>query len=57
MLLLVGDQLEKVKNYKKIPYYQYKFKDENGTLLPLIIFIAVGTLSIAGFVIYRKRRA
>jgi len=29
MQLLVGDQLEKVANYKKIPYYQYRFKDEN----------------------------
>lgn len=29
MQLLVGDQLEKVANYKKVPFYQYKFKDEN----------------------------
>lgn len=29
MVLLVGDQLEKVANYKKIPYYQYRFQDEN----------------------------
>lgn len=29
MLRLVGEQLEKVANYKKVPFYQYKFKDEN----------------------------
>lgn len=30
MLLLVGQQLEKVAAYKKIPYYQWRFQDENG---------------------------
>lgn len=29
MVLLVGDQLAKVAAYKKTPYYQYKFQDEN----------------------------
>lgn len=29
MVLLVGDQLAKVAAYKKVPFYQYKFKDEN----------------------------
>lgn len=30
MVLLVGDQLAKLAAYKKIPFYQYKFQDENG---------------------------
>lgn len=29
MVLLCGDQLAKVAAYKKVPYYQYRFKDEN----------------------------
>ena len=29
MVLLVGDQLNKVKAYKKIPFYEYRFKDDN----------------------------
>lgn len=33
------------------------FKDENGMIVPLIAIIAIGTLAIAGYVIYRKRRA
>lgn len=32
MVLLVGDQLAKVAAYKKIPFYQYRFKDENGNV-------------------------
>ncbi len=32
MILLVGDQLAKVNGYKKIPYYQYRFKDENSNI-------------------------
>lgn len=30
MVVLVGDQLKLVKAYKKVPYYQNRFKDENG---------------------------
>ena len=30
MIVMVGDQLKKVSEYKKIPFYQAKFKDENG---------------------------
>lgn len=30
MVKLVGDQLAKVAAYKKIPFYQYRFQDENG---------------------------
>lgn len=30
MVLLVGDQLKKVGEYKKIPFYQNRFRDENG---------------------------
>lgn len=30
MVLLVGDQLAKVAAYKKVPFYQYRFEDENG---------------------------
>ena len=29
MVLLVGDQLAKIAAYKKTPYYQYRFQDEN----------------------------
>ena len=29
MVLLVGDQLAKVAAYKKIPFYQWRFKDDN----------------------------
>lgn len=32
MVLLTGDALEAVKNYKKIPFYQNRFKDENGNV-------------------------
>ena len=32
MVLLVGDQLAKVAAYKKTPYYQYRFKDENDNI-------------------------
>ena len=32
MVLLVGDQLKAVAAYKKIPYYQNRFKDENGVV-------------------------
>lgn len=32
MVLLVGDQLKAVSEYKKIPYYQNRFKDENGVV-------------------------
>lgn len=30
MVKLVGDQLKAIDEYKKVPYYQYRFKDENG---------------------------
>lgn len=30
MVLLVGDGLKAVANYKKIPFYQNRFRDENG---------------------------
>ena len=30
MVKFVGDAIEAVKNYKKIPYYENRFKDENG---------------------------
>lgn len=33
------------------------FKEDNGMIVPLIAIIAIGTLAIAGYVIYRKRRA
>lgn len=29
MVLLVGDQLAKIAAYKKTPFYQYRFKDDN----------------------------
>lgn len=32
MVLLVGDQLKAVKNYKKVPFYTNKFRDENGVV-------------------------
>lgn len=32
MVLLVGDQLKLVDGYKKIPYYQNRFRDENGNV-------------------------
>lgn len=32
MVLLSGDQLAKVAAYKKVPYYQYRFKDENDNM-------------------------
>lgn len=32
MVLLVGDQLQAVAKYKKVPYYQNRFKDENGVV-------------------------
>ena len=32
MVLLVGDQLKLVGAYKKVPYYQNRFRDENGVV-------------------------
>lgn len=32
MVLIVGDRLKEVSEYKKIPYYVNKFKDENGVV-------------------------
>ena len=32
MVLLTGDALKKLAEYKKIPYYQNRFKDENGVV-------------------------
>lgn len=32
MMVLVGDQLEAVKNYRKKPFFQQAFKDENGVV-------------------------
>lgn len=32
MIILVGDALKAVSEYKKIPYYQNRFKDENGVV-------------------------
>lgn len=32
MVLLVGDQLKAVNNYKKVPFYTNKFRDENGNV-------------------------
>lgn len=32
MVKLVGDQLAKVAAYKKVPYYQYRFKDNNNNV-------------------------
>lgn len=32
MILIVGDALKALKEYKKIPYYQNRFRDENGVV-------------------------
>ena len=32
MVVVVGDQLKLVREYKKIPFYQWKFKDENNII-------------------------
>ena len=32
MVLIVGDQLKKLGEYQKIPFYQNRFKDENGVV-------------------------
>lgn len=32
MVYLVGEQLRAVKNYKKVPFYQNRFRDENGNV-------------------------
>lgn len=32
MVLLVGDALKKLESYKRVPYYQNRFKDENGNV-------------------------
>lgn len=32
MVLIVGDQLKAVKEYKKVPFYCNKFRDENGNV-------------------------
>lgn len=32
MIVLVGDALDAVAKYKKVPYYQWRFKDENGNV-------------------------
>lgn len=32
MIILVGDALKALSEYKKIPYYQNRFKDENGVV-------------------------
>ncbi|MEE3393235.1 MAG: DNA topoisomerase [Lachnospiraceae bacterium] len=32
MIKIVGDQLDAIKNYVKKPYYQVRFKDENGVV-------------------------
>ncbi len=32
MVLMVGDQLKKVNAYKKVPFYEKRFKDENGNV-------------------------
>ena len=32
MVLMVGDQLKAVANYKKVPFYSNRFKDENGNV-------------------------
>lgn len=32
MVLLVGDQLKKIASYQKVPFYQNRFKDENGNI-------------------------
>lgn len=30
MVVIVGQQLDAIANYKKVPYYDWRFKDENG---------------------------
>ena len=30
MVYMVGRQLDTIKNYRKIPFYEVRFKDENG---------------------------
>lgn len=32
MVLIVGDQLKKIAEYKKVPFYQNRFRDENGVV-------------------------
>ena len=32
MVKMVGDQLKKVESYKKEPFYELRFKDENGNM-------------------------
>lgn len=32
MVYLIGKQLEDIKNYVKVPYFEVRFKDENGTI-------------------------
>lgn len=32
MLLKIYQQLEAIKNYVKVPYFEYRFKDENGNI-------------------------
>lgn len=32
MVVLVGDQLKAISEYKKVPFYQNRFKDENGVV-------------------------
>ena len=32
MVLIVGDQLKAISEYKQIPFYQNKFRDENGVI-------------------------
>lgn len=32
MISLVGDQEDAIRNYKKIPYYEIRYKDENGNI-------------------------
>ena len=32
MVKIVGDQLKAIKEYKKVPFYSNKFKDENGNI-------------------------
>lgn len=32
MIMIVGDQLAAIKAYKKVPYYQNRFRDENGNV-------------------------
>lgn len=32
MVVLIGDQFKEIKGYKKIPFYENRFKDENGII-------------------------